>query len=68
MKTPERAAGPAIGAALAYFSVKAATPYFDWLTPADQAEAVAMLTVLYIHAIIEVRALFEWLIKRKNNA
>ena len=68
MKAPERAAGPAVGAALAYFTVKAATPHLDWLTISDQVEAVAMLTVLYIHIIIEIRAGLDWLIKRNKNA
>ena len=64
MKTTERAAGPALGAAFAYFTVKFATPEIEWLTVSDQIEAVAMLTVLYTHLIMEARAAFQWIVKR----
>ena len=67
MKTTERVGGPSIAIGLAYLTVKILTPELDWLTEDDQAEAIAMIGILYTHFIFEFRAFVLWLIKRNQS-
>ena len=68
MKTTERVGGPSIAIGLAYLTVKILTPELDWLTEDDQAEAIAMIGILYTHIIFELRVFVLWIIKRNQNA
>jgi len=68
MKRAERVAGPTIGVALAYFTVKYGIASLEWLAPEDQLEAVSMLAILYHHIIMEARIFLAYLKGRYNGA
>jgi len=60
VKTQERAGAPALGNALGYFAALYLISRVDWLGPEHSEIAVAMMGTIFIHAIMEARAIVGW--------
>jgi hypothetical protein len=58
----EKYGGAGAAAGLAYFTIMFVTPRLDWLTEANQVEAVSMLFPIYAALFFNVRAAFVWCI------
>jgi len=64
LKPQERAGAPALGNALGYFAALYMISKVDWLGPEHSEIAVAMMGTIFIHAIMEGRAIVRWFAAR----